>query len=107
MEESRREVVLVVHWAGGSHSELRVKKNAPHVAPEDIDGVGRSPFVLGLGQAVKFVGRFFGNLTLGMVPMVGTSAGSYLGTSLNLHATGVKSTSSPQGSGRRLDGSSK
>ena len=28
VDESRREVVLVVHWAGGSHSELRVKKNA-------------------------------------------------------------------------------
>jgi hypothetical protein len=28
VEEKSREVVLVIHWAGGRHSELRVKKFA-------------------------------------------------------------------------------
>jgi hypothetical protein len=32
---------------------------APHVAPEDIDGVARPPLVFGLGQPVKLVGQFF------------------------------------------------
>ena len=27
VEEQSREVVLVIHWAGGRHSELRVKKS--------------------------------------------------------------------------------
>jgi len=29
VEEDKREVVLLIHWAGGRHSELRVKKRGP------------------------------------------------------------------------------
>lgn len=29
VDEQRHETVLVIHWAGGRHSELRVKKNRP------------------------------------------------------------------------------
>jgi DNA invertase Pin-like site-specific DNA recombinase len=29
VNEERREIVLLLHWAGGRHSELRVKKNEP------------------------------------------------------------------------------
>jgi len=29
VSEESNEIVLLIHWAGGSHSELRVKKNAP------------------------------------------------------------------------------
>jgi hypothetical protein len=28
IDEQRREVILLIHWAGGRHSELRVKKKA-------------------------------------------------------------------------------
>jgi excisionase family DNA binding protein len=29
IDEEKREIVMLLHWAGGLHSELRVKKNAP------------------------------------------------------------------------------
>ncbi|HKD00809.1 MAG TPA: helix-turn-helix domain-containing protein, partial [Terriglobales bacterium] len=29
IDEEKRESVLLIHWAGGRHSELRIKKNAP------------------------------------------------------------------------------
>jgi len=29
IDEEKHEVVMLLHWAGGCHSELRIKKNAP------------------------------------------------------------------------------
>lgn len=29
IDEEKREIVMLLYWAGGCHSELRVKKNAP------------------------------------------------------------------------------
>ncbi len=46
---------------------------APHIAPENIDGVGGPRLVFSSGQPVEFVGEFIGILTLGM-----GSSGRYL-----------------------------
>ncbi|AUX35674.1 MULTISPECIES: recombinase family protein [Sorangium] len=46
VDEATREVVLLIHWRGGQHSELRVRKPAPgehnRRAPEQADQVIRS-----------------------------------------------------------------
>lgn len=41
IDENRREVVLLIHWAGGRHSELRVKKSetAKHRHCTSLDAV--------------------------------------------------------------------
>jgi hypothetical protein len=41
VDEKSREVVLVIHWAGGRHSELRVKKNriGEHRRCTNIDAI--------------------------------------------------------------------
>jgi len=42
IDEKSTEVVLVIHWAGGRHSELRVKKNATgrHRRCTDMEAIG-------------------------------------------------------------------
>ena len=42
VDEERSQIVLLIHWTGGRHSELRVKKNATEVQQSFLAAGGKS-----------------------------------------------------------------